>query len=132
MVTVRVATSVSARALKDVEGAEGPFLQIEIAMWIIFTRAPRPDAPYWPGRRWLAALDAVAWPVAWAVVVARAPMQTGIVGMLSIACTALFAVSRLQRALLRNKRYRFTTWRWGRALTVLLLLGLMMKLTVIA
>ena len=101
-------------------------------MWILFTPVPRPDAPYWPGRRWLAALDAVAWPAAWALVVAQAPMSMGIVGMLIIACAALFAASRLQQALLRNERYRFTTWRWGKVLVGLVLLGLMMKLVATA
>jgi hypothetical protein len=47
-------------------------------MWILFTPAPRPDAPYWPGRRWLAALDAIAWPVGWVLVVAQAPTPMGI------------------------------------------------------
>lgn len=96
-------------------------------MWIFFARTPRPDAPYWPGRRWLAALDAVAWPAAWVLVVVRAPMSMGIVGMLGIACAALSAVFRLRCALLSNGRYRFTTWRWGRVLTVLMLVGLAMK-----
>ena len=97
-------------------------------MWILFTRVPRPDAPYWPGRRWLAALDAVAWPAAWALTVVRAPMSTGIVGILGIACAGLFALSRLRRALFRNEGYRFTTWRWGRVLAALMLVGLVMKL----
>ena len=97
-------------------------------MWIFFTPALRPDAPYWPGRRWLAALDALAWPAAWALVVVQAPTAMGIVGMLIIACAALFAASRLHQALLRNERYRFTTWRWGKVLVGLVLLGLMMKL----
>ena len=101
-------------------------------MWILFTPVPRPDAPYWPGRRWLAALDAVAWPATWALVVAQAPITMGIVGVLIIACAALFAASRLQQALLRSERYRFTTWRWGKVLVGLVLLGLMMKLVATA
>jgi hypothetical protein len=28
-------------------------------MWLLVAREPRPDAPDWPGRRMLAALDAV-------------------------------------------------------------------------
>ena len=99
-------------------------------MWILFRREPRPDAPYWPGRRWLAALDAVAWPAAGALAVTHAPMPTGIVGIFVIACAALSAASRLQEALLRNERYRFTTWRWGRVLMGLVLLGLVMKLAI--
>ena len=101
-------------------------------MWILFTPVPRPDAPYWAGRRWLAALDAVAWPGAWAFGVVHAPISTGMVGMLIIACAALSAASRLQQALLRNERYRFTTWRWGKVLVGLVLLGLMMKLVATA
>ena len=52
----------------------------------------------------------------------------GIVGMLVVTCAGLFALSRLRRALFGNERYRFTTWRWGRALAVLMLVGLVMKL----
>ena len=31
-------------------------------MWILFARAPRPDAIVWSGRRLLAAIDAIVWP----------------------------------------------------------------------
>ena len=96
-------------------------------MWILFPPVPRPNAPYWPGRRWLAALDAVAWPVAWVLVIVRVPMPMGIVGMLVIARAGPVGLSRLQRALFRNKRYRFTTWRWGRVLTALMLVGPAMR-----
>ena len=34
-------------------------------MWLLVAREPRPDAPDWPGRRLLAAVDAVAWPLLW-------------------------------------------------------------------
>ena len=50
-------------------------------MWILFTPVPRPDALYWPGRRWLAALDAIVWPAGWALVVAQPPMPMGIVAL---------------------------------------------------
>ena len=101
-------------------------------MWILFTPAPRPDAPNWLGRRWLAALDAVAWPGAWAFGVAHVPMSMGIVGTLVIAWAALSAAARLHRAVFRNERYRFTTWRWGRVLVGMVLLGLRMKLVATA
>ena len=39
-------------------------------MWLVLTRAPLPDAPHWPGRRLLALVDAVAWPVGWLVLAA--------------------------------------------------------------
>ena len=100
-------------------------------MWILFTPVPRPDAPYWPGRRWLAALDAIIWPAGWALVVAQAPMPAGIVGLVITASAALFAVNRLHRALLRNERYRFTTWRWGKVVLGLVLLGWVMKLATV-
>lgn len=128
LVAGHAATSVGGRALKRGEGGLRPLsLRSEIAMWILFKRAPRPDAPYWPGRNWLAALDAVAWPAAWALGVTHAPIPTGIVGILVIACAALSAASRLQQALLRNERYRFTTWRWGKLVVGLLLLGWILK-----
>ena len=101
-------------------------------MWILFTPEPLPDAPNWPGRRRLAALDAIVWPAGWALVVAQAPMPTGIVGLVIIASAALFAVSLLQRALLCNERYRFTTWRWGKVVVGLVLLGLFIKLAATA
>ncbi len=55
-------------------------------------------------------------------------MPTGIVGLVITASAALFAVNRLQRALLGNERYRFTTWRWGKVVLELVLLGWIMKL----
>ena len=59
-------------------------------------------------------------------------MPTGIVGLVITASAALFAVNRLQRALLSNERYRFTTWRGGKVVLGLVLLGLIMKLVVTA
>lgn len=82
-------------------------------MWILFARAPKPDAAYWPGRRWLAALDAIVWPALWVVAVARAPVATGIVGSVVMAIAMVSAASRFHRALWHNERYWFTTWRWG-------------------
>jgi hypothetical protein len=48
------------------------------------------------------------------------------------ASAGLVAVSRIQRALLRNERYRFTTWRWGKVVLGLVLLGLIIKLVATA
>lgn len=50
-------------------------------MWLLLTRQPKPDAAYWPGRRVLAALDAVAWPALWLVALSHAPVPTGAVGL---------------------------------------------------
>ena len=97
-------------------------------MWMLVARTPRPDASYWPGRRWIAALDAVGWPAAWTLAVAYAPQATGVVGIIFIAWAALSALGRLHRALWNNQRYRFTTWRWGRVVAAMLVLGFAMKL----
>ena len=54
-------------------------------MWVLFARAPPPDAAYWPGRRWLAAVDAVAWPAtAWSVL-SQVPGEGGLVLALAMA-----------------------------------------------
>ena len=99
-------------------------------MWIVLTRAPRPDAPDWQGRRWLAAVDALAWPAMWAVGATTAMRSTGgLVWPVFIALIACAALSRLHCALWMNHRYRFTTWRWGKVAGALLLFGLVLKLT---
>ena len=38
-------------------------------MWLLVAREPRPDAPDWPGRRLLAAVDAVIWPLMWVLLI---------------------------------------------------------------
>ena len=53
---------------------------------------------------------------------------TGAVGQLAIALAVLSAVVRLHRALRVNHRYRFTTWRWGKVLAALFLVGGLLKL----
>ncbi len=97
-------------------------------MWLLYARAPAPDAPYWPGRRWLAAVDAAAWPLAWVIAFSQAPKTVGLFGPFVMAIALLCALGRLHRALWENHRYRFTTWRWGRVVAVLMVIGLMMKL----
>lgn len=91
-------------------------------LWILFERAPRPDAVVWPGRRALAALDAVAWPLALGAALLGLP-QSGAAGLTALAACVYFAWRRLLCAMLRNERYFFTTWRWGRLLIAWLLLG---------
>lgn len=92
-------------------------------MWVLTTRAPRRDAAYWPGRRWLALLDAVAWPMLWAAAVIKAPLSTGLVGAVAVSFLVAIAARRTHRAVFRNERYRFTTWRWGLALAGLAAMG---------
>lgn len=97
-------------------------------MWLLIGRTPAPDAPYWPGRRWLAAVDAVAWPVALTLAFHAASQQLGIVGPMFVAVALLVAVRRAYRAIFANHRYRFTTWRWGQVAAALLLVGLVLKI----
>lgn len=91
-------------------------------MWLLVAREPSPDAPYWPGRRLLAALDALLWPAVWVCVLQGLPAP-GLLGRFFTAFAVLCAIGRLRRALWLNHRYAFTTWRWARVLGVLWLMG---------
>lgn len=97
-------------------------------MFFVVARAPPPDAADWPGRRWLAAVDALAWPAMWVGLIAHVPAPVGLVGPVATAWAVFAALGRLHRALWRNHRYRFTTWRWGRVVFALLVFGWVMKL----
>ena len=97
-------------------------------MWVLFARAPLPSAPYWPGRRWLAAIDAVAWPgVAW-FALNQVASSGGLVLALPMALLVMSAVWRFFTALLANHRYHFTTGRWGRILAWMVAVGVLLKL----
>lgn len=102
-------------------------LECQSIMWLILTRTPSPDAPYWPGRRLLALLDALAWPIEWVALAMQLPQPAGVVGPMVIALAVLSAVARVHRAARQNHRYHFTTWRWGRIAVGLLLVGLVLK-----
>jgi len=101
-------------------------------MWLLIARKPRPDAPDWPGRRVLAAVDAVVWPLLWVAVFRHAPEPVGLVGPVVAAVAALCALGRLHRALWVNHRYWFTTWRWGKVLASMLLIGAVLKVAMLA
>lgn len=96
-------------------------------MWMLLARAAPPDAPYWPGRRWFAALDAIGWPMFWLTVLAGVPVRTGLVGAVLATLAVIVGLHRLRVALWHNHKYRFTTWRWGRLLFALLVFGVTMK-----
>lgn len=98
-------------------------------MWLLVAREPRADARDWPGRRWLAALDAVIWPLLWVMVMTHAPQPVGLMGPFVTAVALLCALRRLHTALMITHRYRFTTWRWGKVGAAMLLIGLVLKLT---
>ncbi len=76
----------------------------------------------------LAMLDALIWPIAWIVLLLRAPFATGLSGAVVVALALIVAGRRLYRAVWRNERYRFTTWRWGVPVATLLLAGLIIKM----
>ena len=96
-------------------------------MWIVLTRAALTDMPYWPGRRLLAAIDAVAWPALWIALLRNAPGEAGLFLPVVGAAAALAGLVRIRTALWRNERYRLTSWRWGRFLIGLVGLGLLIK-----
>lgn len=99
-------------------------------MWLILAREPKPDKPYWQGRAWLAVMDALLWPLALAAAVSRLDVNVGIVGPAVIVLAILAAIRRVHRAVWMNHRYQFTTWRWGRAVAILLMLGWLLKLSI--
>ena len=94
-------------------------------MFLLISREPHPDFAYWPGRRVLAALDALAWPATAAVVVVASPLNVGAFGAAMFVVAAYLGVRRFCRALLMNQ---VTTWVWGKRLVALLSIGLLLKL----
>ena len=101
-------------------------------MWLLVTREPRPDAPDWAGRRLLAAVDAVMWPLIWVLLVRHTPQPVGLIGPFVTALAMLFGMGRLHRALWVNHRYWFITWRWGKVLASMLLIGAVLRLSMSA
>jgi hypothetical protein len=101
-------------------------------MLLLIARTPLPDAPYWYGRRWLAAVDALAWPALWVLLFSHAPKPVGLLGPFIAALAALFALGRLHRAVWVNHRYWFTTWRWGRVVAAMMLMGCLLKFAMLS
>jgi hypothetical protein len=97
-------------------------------MWLLIARAPRPDAPPWPGRRFFALLDALLWPACWSAAALQLPSRAGIVPGFVVAISCLWAVWRVHGAVWNNPRYRFTTWRFARWIAALVALGAVLKL----
>jgi hypothetical protein len=98
-------------------------------MWLVLTRSSRPDRPYWRGRRVLAALDAVVWPLAWIGGVLQLPRHGGLVGVAIVVWASLAAVKRLRLAVKRNSRYGFTTWRWSKVAALVLFVAAVVSAT---
>lgn len=99
-------------------------------MWMIFARAPRPDARHWPGRRVFALIDAVIWPAALALGVQQLPVLTGMLGQVLLAACLLAAVRRAWRAAWINHQYRFTTVGVVGPIAFLLAFAALLKLAV--
>lgn len=98
-------------------------------MWLLVARPPVPDAPQWRGRRWLAAADALAWPLVLVLLLKQVSALGGIVWPVVVALAALAALRRLHRAVLFNHRYRFTIARGGGLVGVVLVLGAVLTMT---
>ncbi len=101
-------------------------------MWIVMMPASRPDASVWSGRRELAVVDAVAWPLFWVWLLRHVPAPVGLVGAVGNAIALLSAILRVQRAIWMNHRYWFTTWRWGKVAVAMMLMGWAMRLSLSA
>ncbi len=97
-------------------------------MWLLVAREPGPDAPQWAGRKILAVLDAVAWPLLAVLIVFQSRVPLGVVSTVLAVAAFSLSVARLRRAIWLNHRYRFTTWRWGGAVLGLILLGATLKI----
>ena len=95
-------------------------------MWILFARAPRPDATYWRGRRWLALADAVAWLSLFLWIMVASPVG-GVMRIVAVTLTIVVALRRMRLALFQNGRYHFTTWRLGAYVALILAIGAMAK-----
>ena len=97
-------------------------------MWMIVMRAPRTAHAYWPGRRLLGAVDAVAWPALICAAALQLPtLVSTIVGQLLVAFLVLTAVHRVALAVWRNERFSFATSRVAYVVALLMLIGLVMK-----
>ena len=96
--------------------------------WIVLERARKPDAAYWPGRGWLAAIDAIAWPFMAGLLLVQVPGRAGLFVPLAVAFLVLLGGCRLRRAVWLNHRYRFTACKVGRPVAALLIVGIVLKL----
>jgi hypothetical protein len=96
-------------------------------MWLLFARAAPPDVPYWPGRRWFAAVDAVVWPGFVGFALGQIDEAGGLLIALLKALLVLSAARRLHVALLLNYRYHFSTWRWGWTLARMLAIAALLR-----
>lgn len=95
---------------------------------------PQPSRVYdvWHGRRALASLDALAWPAAWAWLVATQMPNGGLTTKWLLALLGCIACRRLMRAVWANEHYGFSTWKWGKVLIWCWLFGFCLKLLLLS
>lgn len=101
-------------------------------MWLLVAQQVKPDVPVWRGRRLLAAVDAIAWPLFWVLVLHHATQPVGLVGPIAATFAMSLGLVRLRRAVFMNHRYRFATWRWGKVASAVLTIGFLLKLSITA
>lgn len=96
-------------------------------MFVVFLSRPARVYGVWSGRRTLAVLDAVAWPAAWAWLLATKVPNGGLTVRWLLALLGCIAVRRVWRAMVDNEYYGFSTWRWGKVLLWAWGFGLLLK-----
>lgn len=99
----------------------------EKTMWMLVAREPRPDVPYWRGRRTLALVDALLWPAVGVLLLRHAVGFATLMGSVALWAFVGLAVQRMSRAWWANGRYHFTTWRLAKVMLALLVLGAILK-----
>jgi hypothetical protein len=98
-------------------------------MWLLVAREPRQDASQWAGRKSLAVLDAVAWPLVGVSLLFLSRMSLGVVGPVLMVAAFVLSIARLRRAIWLNHRYRFTTCRWGGMVFGLMIVGAVLHMS---
>jgi hypothetical protein len=97
-------------------------------MRLIVIREPEEPAADWTGRTTLALIDAVGWPLVGIALLRQLPEQGKLTGQVFMAVLVLMALGRARRAWFENEYYRFTTWRWGKPVLVLMAMGWLIRL----
>jgi hypothetical protein len=68
----------------------------------------------------LAVVDALSWPMVGVALLRQLPAHGKITGQVLMAVLVLMAIGRVRRAWFENEYYRFTTWRWGKPVFVMM------------
>jgi hypothetical protein len=97
-------------------------------MWMFIAREPSPEAPYWRGRRAMALVDALLWPLIGVLLLRHAVGFATVMGSVMLWALVGLALHRMSRAWWANSRYHFTTWRLAKVMLALLVLGAILKI----